>query len=275
MIGGATFLADGMMTPAVTVTAAIEGLKGIAINNNILIHNQTQVIIITLIILSTLFFIQRFGTQLIGRAFGPIMLVWFSFLGIMGIYNLSFDWSIIRALNPYYAFELLRSPINIRGVFILGSIFLATTGAEALYSDMGHVGRPNIYTSWPFVKICLLLSYLGQAVWLLRVKGDAGIISMGSAMNPFYQSMPQTFRLFGIFLSAMAAIIASQALISGSYTLVSEATKLRIFPRLKTYYPTNFKGQLYIPTVNSIIWVICLFIVFISRHLKICQMLTD
>ncbi|MFD1418943.1 KUP/HAK/KT family potassium transporter [Companilactobacillus keshanensis] len=260
MVGGATFLADGMMTPAVTVTAAIEGLKGISFNNNVMIHNQTQVIIITLIILSTLFFIQRFGTQLIGRAFGPIMLVWFAFLGLMGLYNISFDWTIIRALNPYYAFELLRSPINIRGVFILGSIFLATTGAEALYSDMGHVGRSNIYTSWPFVKICLLLSYLGQAVWLLRVKDNPAMQAMDS-MNPFYQSMPDNLRVFGIFLSAMAAIIASQALISGSYTLVSEAIKLRIFPRLKTYYPTNFKGQLYIPTVNSIIWVVCMFIV--------------
>ncbi|CAJ1187075.1 KUP/HAK/KT family potassium transporter [Companilactobacillus paralimentarius] len=262
MIGGATFLADGMMTPAVTVTAAIEGLKGIKINNAVLISTQNQVIIVTLIILSTLFFIQRFGTQMIGRAFGPIMLVWFSFLGLVGILNISSDWTIIRALNPYYAIELLRSPVNIRGIFILGSIFLATTGAEALYSDMGHVGRPNIYTSWPFVKICLLLSYLGQAAWIISVRDNHTLQQMGSAMNPFYQSIPADFRLFGIFLSAMAAIIASQALISGSYTLVSEATKLRMFPRLKTYYPTNFKGQLYIPTVNSIIWVVCLFIVF-------------
>ncbi|WP_125591100.1 KUP/HAK/KT family potassium transporter [Companilactobacillus jidongensis] len=265
MVGGATFLADGMMTPAVTVTAAIEGLKGVKFNNNILINNQTQVIIITMVILSTLFFIQRFGTQLIGRAFGPIMLVWFAFLGLMGIYNISFDWTIIRALNPYYAIALLQSPMNIRGIFILGSIFLATTGAEALYSDMGHVGRPNIYTSWPFVKICLLLSYLGQAAWLMRLKDNTVLQSMGSAMNPFYESMPANLRLFGILLSAFAAIIASQALISGSYTLVSEATKLRIFPRLKTYYPTNFKGQLYIPTVNSIIWVVCLFIVMFFK----------
>ncbi|MCH4010229.1 KUP/HAK/KT family potassium transporter [Companilactobacillus sp.] len=266
MIGGATFLADGMMTPAVTVTAAIEGLKGIAINNTVFIHTQTQVIIITIIILSTLFFIQRFGTQLIGKAFGPIMLVWFAFLGLLGIYNLSFDWSVLRAFNPYYAIELLRSPYNIRGIFILGSIFLATTGAEALYSDMGHVGRPNIYTSWPFVKICLLLSYLGQATWMLRVKDNASAFNLPATFNPFYESMPPKLRLFGIFLAAMAAIIASQALISGSYTLVSEATKLRIFPRLKTFYPTNFKGQLYIPTVNSIIWIICISLVIFFQN---------
>lgn len=264
MIGGATFLADGMMTPAVTVTAAIEGLKGISINNNVFIHTQTQVIIITIIILSTLFFIQRFGTQLIGRAFGPIMLVWFSFLGLLGLYNLSFDWSVLRAFNPYYAIELLKSPVNISGIFILGSIFLATTGAEALYSDMGHVGRPNIYTSWLFVKICLLLSYLGQATWMLRFR-DAGI-NLPVNFNPFYESIPPKLRLFGIFLAALAAIIASQALISGSYTLVSEATKLRIFPRLKTYYPTNFKGQLYIPTVNSIIWIVCIFLVIFFQN---------
>lgn len=266
MIGGATFLADGMMTPAVTVTAAIEGLKGIAINNTVFIRTQTQVIIITIIILSTLFFVQRFGTQLIGRAFGPIMTVWFAFLGLLGLYNLSFDWSVLRALNPYYAIELLRSPHNLRGIFILGSIFLATTGAEALYSDMGHVGRPNIYTSWPFVKICLLLSYLGQAVWILRVRGNAAAFNLPAGFNPFYESMPPKLRLFGIFLAALAAIIASQALISGSYTLVSEATKLRIFPRLKTYYPTNFKGQLYIPTVNSIIWIICIFLVIFFQN---------
>ncbi|WP_129045326.1 KUP/HAK/KT family potassium transporter [Companilactobacillus metriopterae] len=261
MIGGATFLADGMMTPAVTVTAAIEGLKGIAINNKIFIHNQTQVIILTLIILSVLFFIQKFGTQFIGKAFGPIMLVWFGFLGIVGIYNMMGDLSILKAFNPYYAFKLLVGPYNIRGIFILGSVFLATTGAEALYSDMGHVGRPNIYTSWPFVKICLLLSYLGQAVWLIKANDNIDLINMGPAMNPFYQSIPEPFRLFGIILSALAAIIASQALISGSFTLVSEATRLKIFPRLKTYYPTNFKGQLYIPTVNSIIWIVCLFLV--------------
>lgn len=266
MIGGATFLADGMMTPAVTVTAAIEGLKGIAINNTVFIHSQMQVIIITIIILSTLFFIQRFGTQLIGKAFGPIMMVWFAFLGLLGIYNLSFDWSVLRAFNPYYAIELLRSPYNIRGIFILGSIFLATTGAEALYSDMGHVGRPNIYTSWPFVKICLLLSYLGQAAWILRVKGTDIAAALPANFNPFYESMPPKLRLFGIFLAALAAIIASQALISGSYTLVSEATKLRIFPRLKTFYPTNFKGQLYIPTVNSIIWIICIFLVIFFQN---------
>lgn len=264
MIGGATFLADGMMTPAVTVTTAIEELKGMEIFHHTPITSQHQVIIITVIILSFLFFIQKFGTELIGKAFGPIMMFWFSCLGIIGLYNLSFDWTFIRALSPYYAIKLLMSPQNIHGLFILGSIFLATTGAEALYSDMGHVGRGNIYGSWPFVKVMLLLNYLGQAVWIERFRGDASFQQM-AGMNPFFQSIPAPLRIAAVILAAAAAIIASQALISGSYTLVSEATKLKIFPRLKTFYPTNFKGQLYIPTVNNILWIACIFIVFFFK----------
>lgn len=264
MIGGATFLADGMMTPAVTVTTAIEELKGMNIAGKTLVSTQTQVILITVIILSLLFFIQRFGTELIGKAFGPIMMFWFTCLGLIGIYNLSSDWSFVRALNPYYAIKLLLSPQNIHGLFILGSIFLATTGAEALYSDMGHVGRSNIYSSWPFVKVCLLLNYLGQAVWIDNIRTSASFQNMAD-MNPFFQSIPTPLRIPAILIAAAAAIIASQALISGSYTLVAEATKLKIFPRLKTFYPTNFKGQLYIPTVNNILWIACIFIVFFFR----------
>ena len=168
MIGGAALLADGMLTPAVTVTTAIEGLKGVHINGNILIDNQQQVIWVTILIITFLFFIQRFGTDLIGKAFGPIMFVWFTFLGVAGFIALSKDLSMLRALNPYYALRLLVSPDNKMGLFILGSIFLATTGAEALYSDMGHVGRGNIYVSWPYVNLCLVLNYFGQAVWLDR-----------------------------------------------------------------------------------------------------------
>lgn len=264
MIGGATFLADGMMTPAVTVTTAIEELKGMNLWGSTPITTQTQVVIITVVILSVLFFIQRFGTEMIGKAFGPIMMFWFGFLGVIGIYNLMGDISFIRALNPYYAIKLLMSPQNINGLFILGSIFLATTGAEALYSDMGHVGRGNIYGSWPFVKVCLLLNYLGQAVWVEKIRTSEAIQSIPN-MNPFFQAIPEPLRIFSILLATAAAIIASQALISGSYTLVSEATKLKIFPRLRTYYPSNFKGQLYIPTVNNILWIACIFIVFFFK----------
>lgn len=260
MIGGATFLADGMMTPAVTVTTAIEGLKGVTIFNSVWIHNQKTVILVTVIILSILFFIQRFGTEAIGRAFGPIMMFWFTCLALIGLYRLADDWSFLRALNPLYAVQTLFSPKNKNGLFILGSIFLATTGAEALYSDMGHVGRNNIYGSWPYVKICLLINYLGQAVWINQIK-DQPLFQQMDGLNPFFAMIPSQFRLAMTFLAAMAAIIASQALISGSYTLVSEATKLKILPRLRMVYPTNFKGQLYIPAVNNIIWILCLGIV--------------
>lgn len=260
MIGGATFLADGMMTPAVTVTTAIEGLKGVQILHHIPITTQGTVILTTIIILSCLFFIQRFGTEAIGKAFGPIMMLWFTCLGVIGLYRLAGDWSFLRALNPYYAFKVLLSPQNKNGLFILGSIFLATTGAEALYSDMGHVGRNNIYGSWPYVKLCLLINYLGQAVWINQVKGQAAYQKL-TDLNPFFLMVPQRYRLAMTLLATLAAIIASQALISGSFTLVSEATKLKILPRLRMNYPTNFKGQLYIPAVNNIIWVICSFIV--------------
>lgn len=260
MIGGATFLSDGMMTPAVTVTTAVEGLKGLEINHHILINSQHTVVIVTIVILSVLFFIQRFGTEALGRAFGPVMMVWFTSLAVAGLYRLAGDWSFLRALNPYYAIKTLFSTENKNGIFILGSIFLATTGAEALYSDMGHVGRNNIYGSWPYVKICLLINYLGQAVWLNQVKGLPAYQNIQS-LNPFFEMVPAQFRLAMTIIATLAAIIASQALISGSYTLVSEATKLKLLPRLRMIYPTNFKGQLYIPAVNNIIWVLCISIV--------------
>lgn len=265
MIGGATFLSDGMMTPAVTVTTAIEGLKGLNINNHVLITNQKTVVLVTIIILSCLFFIQRFGTEALGKAFGPIMLLWFTSLAVAGLYRLAGDWSFLRALNPYYAFQTLISPANKNGIFILGSIFLATTGAEALYSDMGHVGRNNIYGSWPYVKICLLINYLGQGVWLNQVKDLVSYQNMDT-LNPFFEMVPAPFRLAMTVIATLAAIIASQALISGSYTLVSEATKLKLLPRLRMIYPTNFKGQLYIPAVNNIIWVLCIAIVIYFQN---------
>lgn len=265
MIGGATFLSDGMMTPAVTVTTAIEGLKGLNINNHVLITNQQTVVLVTIIILSCLFFIQRFGTEALGKAFGPIMLLWFTSLAVAGLYRLAGDWSFLRALNPYYAFQTLISPDNKNGIFILGSIFLATTGAEALYSDMGHVGRNNIYGSWPYVKICLLINYLGQGVWLNQVKDLVSYQNMDT-LNPFFEMVPAPFRLAMTIIATLAAIIASQALISGSYTLVSEATKLKLLPRLRMIYPTNFKGQLYIPAVNNIIWVLCIAIVIYFQN---------
>lgn len=264
MVGGAALLADGMLTPAVTVTTAIEGLRGVPVDKHVLITTQTQVIIVTIAILSFLFIIQRYGTEMIGKAFGPIMLVWFTFLGVIGFIYLCGDLTVLRAINPYYAIKLLVSPENKMGLLILGNVFLATTGAEALYSDVGHVGRGNIYASWPYVKICLLLNYCGQAVWIEHHQASNYFQHL-SDFNPFYDMMPSWLRLFGVAIATLAAIIASQALISGSYTLVAEAIRLRILPRLQITYPTNFKGQLYIPVVNHILWIVCVLIVFFFR----------
>ena len=221
MIGGATLLADGALTPAVTVTSAIEGLRGVTH----VYSNQTAVMVTTLIILAFLFLIQRFGASLVGRLFGPIMFIWFGFLGVSGLINSFLDLSILKAINPYYAIHLLFSSENKAGFFILGSIFLVTTGAEALYSDLGHVGRGNIYVSWPFVKICIILSYCGQGAWLLAHRGEHI-----EKLNPFFAVLPDNMVIYVVILSTLAAIIASQALISGSFTLVSEAIRLKLLP---------------------------------------------
>ena len=256
MIGGAALLADGVLTPAVTVTTAIEGLRGIPAFFERFGNDQTIIVVITLTIILILFSVQRFGTELVGKAFGPIMFLWFTFLGIIGLMNFSQDWTVIRALNPYYALQLLVSPENKLGLFILGNIFLATTGAEALYSDLGHVGKMNIRISWPYIKICLILNYLGQAAWLLTVKENPEMQALAE-INPFFQMIPRGILVFGVVFATIAAVIASQALISGSYTLVSEAIKLKLLPRLKIIYPGSNIGQMYIPAVNLILWLAC------------------
>ncbi len=270
MVGGAFLLADGMLTPSVTVTTAIEGLKGTPLNGKILLHSQSEVILVTILILTFLFFIQRFGTESIGKAFGPIMFIWFAFIGGIGLFSIAKDPLILRALNPYYAIKVLFSPENKAGIFILGSVFLATTGAEALYSDMGHVGRRNIYGSWPFVNLCLVLNYFGQAVWIHQNNGTNAFQHIPD-FNPFFEMMPNFLKLFTIIIATLAAIIASQALISGSYTLVSEGIRLRLLPRLHVIYPTNSRGQLYIPVVNIILWLVCCTIVYTfqtSEHME-------
>ncbi|QSQ99899.1 potassium transporter Kup [Lactococcus garvieae] len=249
MIGGATLLADGALTPAVTVTSAVEGLKGVPGLGDIY-ANQSWVIVTTLIILAVLFLIQRFGTGLVGKLFGPIMLIWFSFLAVTGLLNSFANLEIFKAINPYYAVHLLLSPENKAGLFILGSVFLATTGAEALYSDLGHVGRGNIYVSWPFVKLAIVLSYCGQGAWLLAHRGgDLG------GMNPFFAVIPTDMMIYAVILATLASIIASQSLISGSFTLVSEAIRLKLLPMMRIYYPGKTLGQLYIPAVNLILWL--------------------
>jgi KUP system potassium uptake protein len=265
MIGGSALLADGMLTPAVTVTSAVEGLDLIPSFKELFGHYEHSIIIIVIAIISLLFFIQHLGTDLIGKMFGPIMLIWFSSLAIFGIISLSHNWTLLRALSPYYAINTLFSSENKLGFFILGSIFLSSTGAEALYSDLGHVGRRNIYGSWPFVKICLLLNYFGQGAWILSAKNNPKFLGL-SELNPFYQMVPASFLVFSIIISTLAAIIASQALISGSFTLVSEAIKLNLFPRLHTMYPSSSKGQLYLPSVNKVLWIVCIGIVLYFKN---------
>lgn len=265
MIGGATLLSDGALTPAVTVTSAIEGLRGVPSLERIY-DNQNAVVITTLIILAILFLIQRFGTGFVGKIFGPVMFIWFSFLGISGLLNSFANLQIFKAINPYYAVHLLLSPENKAGLFVLGSVFLATTGAEALYSDLGHVGKGNIHVSWPFVKICIVLSYCGQGAWLIAHRGG----SLGD-LNPFFAILPTPMMVYAVILATLAAIIASQSLISGSFTLVSEAIRLKLLPMLKIYYPGQSLGQLYIPAVNLALWATtsCIVLYFrTSAHME-------
>lgn len=269
LIGGAAILADGTLTPAVTVTTAIEGLKGLNFGGNVPVSTQNMVIAITVVILLVLFSIQKMGTSIIGKAFGPIMFLWFTFLGVMGVMNMAGDWSILQAINPIYTIRLLVSPYNKAGLFILGSIFLATTGAEALYSDVGHVGKSNIIGSWPFVFVCLSLNYFGQGVWILN--NPTYRPADGGVLNPFFEMIPANIRLFAIILATIAAVIASQALITGSFTLVAEASGLKFLPRMNINYPSNEKGQIYIPSINKGICVATIAIVLYfqtSAHME-------
>src|SRR5829696_4555966 len=258
MIGGAALLADGMITPPISVTSAIEGLKQVPGISGI---SQTTIIYIVIGILTVLFFIQQFGTAFIGQFFGPIMTLWFLMLATLGIFHLSDELHVLKAFNPYFALRLLTIYPN--GFYILGAVFLCTTGAEALYSDLGHCGKWNIRYAWIFVKASLILNYLGQGAWLLSHYNGrlitADVIENG--FNPFYALMPHWFLYIGISLATVAAIIASQALISGSFTLISEAMRLNLWPKLKIGYPTEARGQLYIPAINLLLFAGCIGIV--------------
>ncbi len=270
MLGGSALLADGVLTPAVTITTAVEGLRTIPQMHALIGDNQTNVVIITLVIVCILFAVQRAGTSKIGRAFGPVMTFWFLFLGGVGLVSMLFAPQVLLAINPVYGIRFLFSPHNHAGIMILGSCFLATTGAEALYSDMGHVGKGNIYATWPFVKVCLILNYLGQGAWLLANQGNSALVGIED-LNPFFQMLPDMMRPFGVVLSTLAAIIASQALITGAFSLVSEASRLDLMPHLQVFYPSETKGQLYIPLVNKVMWVGCIIVVLLfqsSAHME-------
>ncbi len=245
IVGGSALLADGVITPSITVTSSIEGLR--------LINPQIPVIPVVLAIITTLFFVQQFGTNLIGKSFGPIMVVWFVMLATLGFVQIVTYPEILHALNPYYAYDFLKNYPE--GFILLGAVFLCTTGAEALYSDLGHCGIRNIRMSWIFVKISLILNYLGQGAYLMNHPTPV------EDLNPFYAIMPHWFLFPGILIATAAAVIASQALITGSYTLISEAVSLNFWPKIKILHPTLIKGQVYIPFVNWLLWVFCCFVV--------------
>ena len=257
IIGGATLLADGIITPPISVSSAIEGLQAVYPG-----LTQTYVVYIVIAILLGLFLFQSLGTQIVGKAFGPIMLVWFSMLAVLGLLHISKHPAIFAAFNPYYAYDLL---VNYPGGFwLLGGVFLCTTGAEALYSDLGHCGKGNIRLSWGFVKTCLVLNYLGQGAWLMAHEGTK--LTALPNPNPFYAMMPEWFMIPGIGIATLATIIASQALITGSFTLISEAIRLNMWPRVRLNYPTNVKGQLYVPSMNRLLLAGCIGVVLYFRE---------
>ncbi len=251
MLGGATLLADGIITPPISVSSAIEGLTKI--------QPTLPLIPIVLVIILSLFIIQRFGTNFVGKFFGPMMFVWFSMLAILGVSQMRYAPEIFKALNPYYGWQLLVNYPN--GFWVLGAVFLCTTGAEALYSDLGHCGKQNIRVSWIFVKATLVLNYMGQGAWLLKHNGE-----LLNDRNPFFELMAPWFLPIGIAISTLAAIIASQALISGSFTLINEAIRLNFWPKVKVVYPTEMRGQLYIPSVNWLLMLGCTGIVLFFQE---------
>lgn len=263
IIGAGTLLADGIITPPISVTSAIEGLNLVPAFAKTIIPGNHIVLAIVIAILLLLFFFQQFGTKVIGAAFGPIMLVWFLMLALLGSIQVAHYPMIIKAFNPVYGFDLLVKHPN--GFWLLGAVFLCTTGAEALYSDLGHCGRKNIQVSWIFVKISLLLNYLGQAAWVLsQSKPDVNI-------NPFFAIVPHGFLIPAVFIATLATIIASQALISGSFTLISEAVSMNFWPRVTIKYPSNIRGQIYIPSIN---WLLCFGCIAVSLYFRTAEAMT-
>jgi len=256
IIGGSALLADGVITPPISVSSAVEGLR--------LFNPEINTIPIVIGILIVLFTIQQFGSKLVGKFFAPMMLIWFTMLGVLGSIQILKDFSVFSAINPYYAYELLK--IHPEGFFVLGAVFLCTTGAEALYSDMGHCGRKNIRVSWIFVKSMLLLNYFGQGAYLISHEGKTLEQLGGTAGNPFYLIMANWFQPIGIVIATLAAVIASQALISGSFTLINEAMRLNFWPKVKIKYPSDLKGQLYIPSINWLLLLGCIGIVLYFRE---------
>lgn len=264
MIGGASLLADGIITPPISITSAIEGLKVLPQFRELPVNT---IVIIVLTILALFFFMQQFGTGSIGKMFGPIMMLWFTMLALLGITHVTDDLSIFKAISPYYAFDFLRTYPH--GFWLLGAVFLCTTGAEALYSDLGHCGRENIRITWVYVKTCLLLNYFGQGASLLAHHNGQHIsaaFKAQSGIHAFYDLMPHWFIIPGVIIATSAAVIASQAMIAGAFTLISEAMRLNLWPRLKVNYPSEERGQLFIPGMNLFMFLGCSFVVLYFRE---------
>jgi KUP system potassium uptake protein len=253
ILGASTLLADGIITPPISVASAVEGLS------NIRGFETIPTVPIIIVILSALFFFQRYGTNKVGAIFGPAMTVWFLMISVLGVSQIASHPGVLKALNPVYAYQLLTA--YPKGFWLLGAVFLATTGAEALYSDLGHCGRRNIRISWVFVKSCLLLNYMGQGAWIMSHGEGASL----EGINPFFEIMPHWFLVPGVAVATIAAIIASQALITGSYTLINEAMNLNFWPRVTVRQPSESKGQIYIPSVNTMLWLGCMLIVLHFR----------
>ncbi|HEX7906367.1 MAG TPA: KUP/HAK/KT family potassium transporter [Chitinophagaceae bacterium] len=263
MIGGAALLADGIITPPISITSAIEGLGELPALSGM---PTDTVVIIVLVILSLFFFLQQFGTASIGKLFGPVMFIWFTMLAVLGSVHLFDDLAIFKALSPHYAIQFLRTYPG--GFWLLGAVFLCTTGAEALYSDLGHCGRDNIRISWIYVKVCLLINYFGQGAYLLSHRMGLHItedVKKVQGINAFYDLMPEWFIIPGVIIATTAAIVASQAMISGAYTLISEAMRLNLWPKVKIRYPSEARGQLFIPAINFLLFAGCVAIVLYFR----------
>ncbi|WP_158829852.1 KUP/HAK/KT family potassium transporter [Mucilaginibacter lacusdianchii] len=265
IIGAGTLLADGIITPPISVTSAIEGLGLVPALSQHFVAGNELIISIVIGILLLLFFFQQFGTNVVGAAFGPVMLVWFLMLGTLGMLQVAHYPGIFKALNPVYAWDLLTE--HPHGFWLLGAVFLCTTGAEALYSDLGHCGRKNIQVSWIFVKTCLVLNYLGQGAWVLTQNKYQTI----HGVNPFFEIVPHQFLLPAIGIATLATIIASQALISGSFTLISEAVSMNFWPRITVKYPSNIRGQIYIPSIN---WILCFGCIAVTLYFRTSESMT-
>lgn len=259
IIGGSALLADGVITPSISISAALEGLR--------YYNPEINTVPIVIAILFILFFLQQFGSGFMWKPFGPFMTIWFMLLGLLGIYQLKNDWSVLSCINPWYAFQLLIT--HPYGFTIFGAVFLCTTGAETIYSDMGHSDKKNIRMSWLFVKSMLILNYFGQGAWLIAHEGEQlGALKGG---NPFYLMMPESFVPLGIGMATIAAFVASQALISGSFTIINEAIRLNLWPKIGIKHPSLLKGQLYIPSINWILMLGCIGVVLYFKESRNMQ----